>query len=94
MESDCLAVFHGRDLQADSGQDDQSAYIGPLQFLGTCHSSRVSLAPAVSLVIDTSYTRHKIVGTCRVDRVLSQPAALGSKTNTTEAGYTAGRYRL
>jgi hypothetical protein len=35
VESDCLAVFHGRDLQADSGQDDQSAYSGPLQFLGT-----------------------------------------------------------
>ena len=35
VESDCLAVFHGRDLQADSGQDDQSVYSGPLQFLGT-----------------------------------------------------------
>ena len=51
MESDCLAVFHGRDLQADSGQDDQSAYSGPLQFLGACHSSRVSLAPAVSTAL-------------------------------------------
>ena len=69
------------------------------------HSSRVSLSPAVStaqhqqrwpglcLDIDTSYTRHKSMDICPVDRVLTQPAALGSKTNTAGVGYTTSRHR-